>query len=46
MAKTVRRMSRLLITASGGPFRGKKTADLKKVHGTGCPETSELGDGT
>ena len=24
-------VSRLLITASGGPFRGKKTADLKKV---------------
>ena len=27
----IRQVSRLLITASGGPFRGKKTEDLKKV---------------
>ena len=37
---------KLLITASGGPFRGRKTAELRKVTAGRYAEASKLGDGT
>ncbi|MFQ9345035.1 MAG: hypothetical protein ACLR2O_04690 [Coprococcus sp.] len=36
---------KILLTASGGPFRGKKQEDLLNMCRR-CFEASELGDGT
>ena len=39
-------LTKILLTASGGPFRGEKAEDLAHISGGGCVEASELDDGT
>ena len=39
-------LHKILLTASGGPFRGKKTGRSGEHPGRGCIETSKLGNGT
>ena len=46
MEKTEKQVEKLLITASGGPFRGRKREELEHVTACRYPEASELGNGT
>ena len=39
-------LKKILLTASGGPFRGKKQEDLAEYPCGGCFKASELVDGT